>query len=64
MTSHSSIGRLIKAAQAKHGVTNIELADKLGVCLRRIHDYRSAEDLKWSTVVKICDAIGITVKDL
>lgn len=54
----------IKCAMTDKSMTSERLAEVLDVSRQTIHRYRTAKDLKWSTVVRICDGLGITVEDL
>ena len=59
-----SINHKIVAAMTDKGFTTESLAEALNVSRQTVHRYRHAKDLKWSTVVRICDGLGITVEDL
>jgi DNA-binding Xre family transcriptional regulator len=66
MTSHSStfdVGRSIRIAQAAQNVSNTELAERMGVGRSRVQDYRTAKDMKLSTVFKVCNALDVDIKD-
>ena len=61
--SHSEvamIGHKVKMAMTDKRVTNKQLADKLNVSVQTVYKYRIADDLRWSTITRICDALGIT----
>ena len=64
MISHSNmdIGKEIRIAQARVGVTNTALAKALGVSRQTVSNYRKAEDIKLSTLNEICAALGLTLK--
>ena len=57
MTFHFDVGRSIRVAQDVQGVSNVELARRLGVGRSRVQDYRVANDMKISTILKICEAL-------
>jgi len=65
MTFHSSfdVGRSIRIAQAAQKVSNTELAERMGVGRSRVQDYRTAKDMKLSTVFKVCNALDVDIKD-
>ena len=62
MISHSSIGEEIRIAQVKAGITNRELAKRLGISPQTVSNYRKAEDIKLSTLAEICQALGLNLK--
>ena len=62
-TYHFDVGRSIRIAQAAQNVSNIELAERMGVGRSRIQDYRVAKDMRLSTILKICDALDVDVID-
>ena len=62
MISHSSIGAEIRIAQVKAGITNRELAKRLGISPQTVSNYRKAEDIKLSTLREICKALGLQLK--
>jgi DNA-binding Xre family transcriptional regulator len=62
MTSLSSIGQEIRVAQTKAGVSNRELAKRLGVSPQTVSNYRKATDIKLSTLREICTALGLNLK--
>ena len=62
MISHSSIGAEIRIAQVKAGITNRELAKRLGISPQTVSNYRKAEDIKLSTLAAICQALGLNLK--
>ena len=63
MTYHFDVGRSIRIAQAAQGVSNTELADRMGVGRSRVQDYRVAKDMRLSTVFKLCEALDVDIKD-
>jgi DNA-binding Xre family transcriptional regulator len=62
MTSLSSIGQEIRVAQTKAGISNRELAKRLGVSPQTVSNYRKATDIKLSTLREICTALGLNLK--
>jgi DNA-binding Xre family transcriptional regulator len=62
-TFRFDVGRSIRIAQAAQNVSNIELAERMGVGRSRIQDYRVAKDMRLSTILKICDALDVDVID-
>jgi DNA-binding Xre family transcriptional regulator len=58
------IGHKIKMAMTDKGISNKQLANALNVSVQTVYKYRIADDLRWSTIVRICDAIGIEPIDL
>jgi len=58
------IGHKIKMAMTDKGISNKQLANALSVSVQTVYKYRIADDLRWSTIVRICDAIGIEPIDL
>lgn len=64
MTYHSDIGQKIKMAMLDSQVGSEQLAKLLGVSEQSVYKYRTAKDIRWSTLVKICDALDISVSKL
>lgn len=62
MTCLSNIGQEIRVAQTKAGITNRELAKRLGISPQTVSNYRKAEDIKLSTLREICKALGLQLK--
>jgi DNA-binding Xre family transcriptional regulator len=62
MTCLSNIGQEIRVAQTKAGITNRELAKRLGISPQTVSNYRKAEDIKLSTLAEICQALGLNLK--
>ena len=60
----SDIGEKIRSVLREKDITNEKFATLLNVSRQRVHAISKSKDLKWSTVVKICDGLGITVEDL
>jgi DNA-binding Xre family transcriptional regulator len=58
-----SYGRLLKIAMAKRGVGTYQLADLLSVKAQQVSRWRGCTDIKFSTVIKICDALDISVEE-
>ena len=61
MTYHSSLSEKIEIALQQKGMNKVELAEALGVTKQRINGMLRTEDMRWSTILKVCDAIGIDV---
>lgn len=60
-----STGKYIKAARVKAGMTQAELAKKLGVTPQNISQYeREAKNPKYETLQKIADALNCSVFSL
>ena len=57
-----NIGQEIRIAQTKAGITNRELAKRLGISPQTVSNYRKAEDIKLSTLREICKALGLQLK--
>jgi DNA-binding Xre family transcriptional regulator len=58
------INHKIVEAMAEKGFNTESLAEALNVSRQTVHRYRHAKDLKWSTVERICDGLGITIEEL
>ena len=56
-------GRAIKKLQDDKGLSGNELADILGVVPQQLSRWRNSEDMKLSTIVKLCEALEIEVSD-
>jgi DNA-binding Xre family transcriptional regulator len=61
MTYHSNLSDKIEIALQKKGMSKVELAKALGVTKQRINGMMRTDDMRWSTILKVCDAIGIDV---
>ena len=60
-----TVGERIKAARKKAGMTQKELADKLGIPYQGISQYeRGIRKPKIDTLVKIADSLGVTLEEL
>lgn len=59
MTCHSDIGQKIRSVMESEGVTPVQLSKSLGVNRQRVNNIFKAKDLKWSTVLRICNALGV-----
>ena len=60
-----TVGERIKAARKKAGMTQKELADKLGIPYQGISQYeRGIRNPKIDTLVKIADSLGVTLEEL
>lgn len=60
----SDIGHKIKCAMTDQKVTSEALAETMDVSRQTVHRYRTSKDLKWSTINRICDGLGIDVERL
>lgn len=56
-------GRAIKKLQDDKGLSGNELADILGVVPQQLSRWRNSEDMKLSTIAKLCEALEIEVSD-
>lgn len=56
-------GRAIKKLQDDKGLSGNDLADILGVVPQQLSRWRNSEDMKLSTIVKLCKALEIEVSD-
>ena len=65
MPSHSSVdvGRCLRIAQVKYDVKSAELANRLETFPQQVVRWRSNEDMRVQTLVRICNAIGISVDE-
>jgi DNA-binding Xre family transcriptional regulator len=61
MTYHSSLSEKIEIALQKKGMNKVELAEALGVTKQRINGMMRTEDMRWSTILKVCDALKMDV---
>ena len=60
-----TIGEAIKDARIKAGVTQAELAERLGISPQAVSQYeRGKKNPRLSTIQKFADALGIDVSDL
>lgn len=60
-----TVGERIKAARKKAGMTQKELADKLGIPYQGISQYeRGVRNPKIDTLEKIADSLGVTLEEL
>lgn len=60
-----TMGEMIKAARKKAGLTQKELADRLGITNSTISAFeRDKTNMKQSTLLKICDALDISLMEL
>ncbi len=59
----NKIGRRINEIRANKGLTQAQLADKLGVSLRLLARWESSENVKVMTLFKIAKALGCKVQD-
>ena len=60
-----TIGEAIKDARIKAGMTQAELAERLGISPQAVSQYeRGKKNPRLSTIQKFADALGIDVSDL
>lgn len=60
-----NMGERIRAVRKAAGVTQRELAERLGIFYQQISQYERGErNPKYETVEKIADALGISVEEL
>lgn len=63
---NQSFGSLVRKYRLAAGLTQQQLADRLGVKIARVsnveHDYRDMPS--WDTVQRIADALGVSTEDL
>ena len=56
-------GEVIKMLMLKNNVTVSVLADTLGVKEPQLSRWRNSNDIKLSTVKRICDGLGISTSE-
>ena len=56
-------GEVIKMLMLRNNVTVSVLADKLGVKEPQLSRWRNSNDIKVSTVKRICDGLGISTSE-
>lgn len=55
-------GSKLRAIRALRGITQADLAAKAGISATAIAEFeRDKRDLRTNTVIKLCEALGITV---
>lgn len=55
-------GSKLRAIRALRGITQADLAAKAGISATAIAEFeRDKRDLRTNTVVKLCEALGVTV---
>ena len=57
------LGNKLKAAQARKGLTGVELAKRLETTPQQLSRWRNSGDLGWNLVLRMCDALEITISD-
>lgn len=55
-----NIGKQIRMAMTDRGVASANLARQMGVSRQTVYRWRMSDDLKWSTIMRFCDGVGIT----
>ena len=64
-TPQSALGRAIRRARRRSGVTQIELARQLGMHRTQLgHVEQGRKDFQLSTMVRIADALGVPLSML
>ena len=59
------IGRFIAACRKEHGMTQAQLAEKMGVSDRAVSKWETGKNMPDSSIMlELCDELGITVNDL
>ncbi len=58
-----SVLNLINFLDSK-GVTQAELARRLGVAPQILNRTLNADDIKWSNIIKIADALGVSLAEI
>jgi len=61
MVTH--LGDKLKAAQARKGLSGVELAKSLGTTPQQISRWRNSRDLELNLVLRICDSMQITINE-
>lgn len=64
MTSHSSLSSCIQKRMSELEITKADLARELGVTPQRVTQIIRSDDLKWSTIIRICYVLDITPDNL
>ena len=57
------LGDKLKATQARKGLSGVELAKRLGTTPQQLSRWRNSRDLGLNLVLRICDAMGITINE-
>jgi len=60
----ATIGSLLRAARVNAGLTQKDAAKKAKLSAPSLCNIEQADDVYWSTVVKLCKVYRITVADL
>ena len=55
------LGDKLKSCQSRKGLTGVELAKRLGTTPQQLSRWRNSRDLSFNLVLRICDALGVTV---
>lgn len=64
MEFHSNLSRFIQLRMKEREVSKADLARELDVTPQRVTQIIRSDDLKWSTIMRICYALDITPNDL
>lgn len=57
------LGQKLKAAQTRKGLSGVELSKRLGTTPQQVSRWRNSEDLGLNVVLRMCDALEITILD-
>ena len=63
MTSRFNIGKSLRKMQAEQRVSNIELANELGVNPVQVARWRNSSDMKFSRVAELAGRFKMTVEE-
>ena len=58
------VGRRVRDARQRAGLTQVDLADRLGVTQTSVSKTEAAVNLEWSTLVSYAAALGVPVEEL
>ena len=60
----SKLGNRIKQLRVRRGYTSYEIfAFENGINRAQFGRYERGEDLRYSSLLKVCDALGVTIKE-
>ena len=57
------LGDKLKTAQARKGLSGVELAKRLGTTPQQMSRWRNSRDLSLNLVLRICDSMEITISE-
>jgi len=58
-----NLGDKLKAAQARKGLSGVELAKRLETTPQQLSRWRNSRDLSFNLVLRMCDALDVTVSE-